>query len=179
MARAEGGETDSSSSGVANILRDLEPVNLLGRMYYQWDMALCWHCGPIRRVYRRMSEDIIDAQCANCDREIETGCEIVFIPGQEELEGQRRWLATQGIPSKVIYREAERGLPACYFAAFLTNRSTLLTIRNLAKAQVKAVDPAEQEQFDRKFNLYFNQHYAFDWKEWRERAPLESWPYRV
>lgn len=54
-----------------------------------------------------------------------------------------------------------------------TTPATLQTVRGLAKSDLGITTPVADAEFDRRFNLYFNQKYAFDWKDWRARFPEE------
>ena len=160
-------------------LAHLDPVFLLVSLYNGFDGSLRYHCGPIRGEYRRQGDDIAFAKCANCDRTIahEVYPPWTWVPaieGHPETETKRARLLQHGVVSKFSNYQ-DPGMDARVFSV-LTTPATMQTVRKLAKLDLGIESLAADSEFDRRFNLYFNQNYAFDWKEWRARFPKEHWP---
>ena len=160
-------------------LRQLEPVFLLVDLYNSHEHSLRNHCGPIRGRYRRRGEDIADAQCANCDRPIvdERFPNWAWVPaveGHPKTDLLRERLCRSGIRS-YFSNYQDPGMDARVFNVE-TSPATLCIVRNMAKQDLGIESASVSIEFDRRFNLYFNQKYAFDWKDWQAKFPEEFWP---
>lgn len=160
-------------------LRQLEPVFLLVNLYNGFDRALRFHCGPKRDTYRRRGDDIAYAQCANCERQIGGGqyplwTNVPAIEGHATTEWHRKRLAAHGIRTE-FHDYAEPGLS---FRALdvETNVRNLRTVRTLAKEDLCILSNAASDEFDRRFNLYFNQRYAYDWASYAAHFEKAHWP---
>ena len=54
--------------------------------------------------------------------------------------------------------------------------ASLAGIKTLAKEDAGISTAQESEDFDARFEVYLKQNWDPDWKKWRERLPLVSWP---
>ena len=54
--------------------------------------------------------------------------------------------------------------------------ASLAGIKTLAKEDAGISTAQEFEDFDARFEVYLKQNWDPDWKKWRERLPLVSWP---
>ena len=156
------------------ILRQLDPIYLLLNMYCGLNGALKYHSIPHREMYRRFGEDIVNAKCANCDREIHTWFWVPSIEGHPDSERKRARLASEGVETR-WGTYTDPGMEARVLSVDV-RRETIEIVRAMAKADAGVTTRDQSTAFDRKFNLYFNQNYPPDWKEWQASAPLETWP---
>lgn len=160
-------------------LRQLEPVFLLMNLYHGFESALRYHCGPVRGRYRRRGDDIAEAQCANCERQIGDGqyplwTWVPAIEGHPTTERHRSRLAECGIRSYFgLYEEPGR---SHYVFNVETDPKILRTVRSLAKHDLGIVTDIASAEFDRRFNLWFNQNYAYDCSSYVANFPIEHWP---
>ena len=59
---------------------------------------------------------------------------------------------------------------------FPLNAKAEIRLREDAKAVAGIRTKSESEDFDRRLELWINQHYAKDWQEWQKRFPLVKFP---
>ena len=126
-------------------------------------------------MYRRFGADIADARCANCNREVYLWGWVPFVEGHPETGRMLARLAKAGVETRVG-NYTDPGFQGRVLSVD-TRPRTLRIVRRLAKMDLGVCTRAEGAEFDRRFNLWFNQHYPPDWKDWQERYPLvEAWP---
>jgi len=58
----------------------------------------------------------------------------------------------------------------------VVDEESVKAIRKLAKTEAGITTKKGSEEFDRVFDLYLKQNWGNDWKEWREREPIVTWP---
>ena len=99
---------------------------------------------------------------------------VPAIEGHPITEMHRERLAKSGIRSYFgMYEEPGRSY---YQFNVETNVAILQDVRSMAKSDLGIFTAAASAEFDRRFNLWFNQNYAYDQSRYAASFPMERWP---
>lgn len=179
LAAAPPGLIEEARECAAKGVRQLQPRLLILNMSAAM-ISIARHSGARRgwrsiAGYGRMGRRSIDEldefgltwleHCAYVHRILEDDPVLTAARARLHRAGaETRWIAEEEV--------ALRG----YAINVRVDDESLAIVRTLAKQDAGITDPAASAEWDRRFDLYVNQHYAEDWEDWRRREPLAELP---